>query len=112
MIHTAEVLLGLPPMNNNDAHAAVMAPLFSGDGTQPPFKANYVNRDNGMLYETNPPKAPGAAASAKMNFTTPDSAPVEKLNRILWRDAKGNIPYPKPKHTVIPAKLHGDGDED
>jgi hypothetical protein len=110
MIRTAEVLLGLPPMNNNDAQAAVMAPLFSGEGTQPPFKANYVNRENGMIYETNPPRAPGAAASAKMNFATPDSAPVEQLNRILWRDAKGNVPYPKPKHTVIPAKLHGDDD--
>ena len=110
MIRTAEVLLGLPPMNNNDAHAAVMAPLFAGEGNQPPFKANYVNRENGMIYEMNPPRAPGAAASAKMNFTTPDAAPVEELNRILWRDAKGNVPYPKPKHTVIPAKLHGDDD--
>ncbi len=110
MIRTIEVLLGLPPMNNNDAHAAVMAPLFSGDGTQAPFKATYVNRDNGMIYEMNPPKAPGAAASAKMDFSKPDAAPAEVLNRILWRDAKGNVPYPAPKHTVIPAKLKGDDD--
>src|SRR5208337_5527077 len=32
MIHTMETLLGLPPMNNNDSHAAVMAPLFTGAG--------------------------------------------------------------------------------
>ena len=112
MIRTIEVLLGLPPMNNNDAHAAVMAPLFSGDGTQPAFKADFVNRDNGMIYEMNPPKAPGAAASAKMDFSKPDAADAEVLNRILWRDAKGNIPYPTPKHTVIPAKLKGDTDRD
>jgi hypothetical protein len=111
MIHTIEVLLGLPPMNNNDAQAAVMAPLFSGDGTQPPFRAIYTNRDNGMIYEVNPPKAPGAAASAKMDFTHADAAPVEALNRILWRDSKGKTPYPKPQHTVIPAALHG-GDDD
>jgi len=65
-----------------------------------------------MIYEMNPPKGQGAAASAKMDFTRPDAAPVEALNRILWRDAKGNIPYPKPRHTVIPAKLHGDEDDE
>ncbi len=112
LIRTIEVLLGVPPMNNNDAHAAVMAPLFAGPGTQPPFKATFVNRDNGMIYETNPPKAPGAAASAKMDFSKPDAAPAEELNRILWRDAKGNIPYPTPKHTVIPAKLKRAADRD
>lgn len=111
MLRTIEVLLGLPPMNNNDAHAAVMAPLFSGPGTQPPFIAITFNRDEGMIYEMNPPKGQGAAASAKMDFTHPDAAPVEKLNRILWRDAKGNVPYPAPKHTVIPAALRG-GDDD
>src|ERR1700756_4385107 len=44
MIHTLEVLLGLPPMNHNDAHAPIMAPLFSGEGNQPPFTADYRNR--------------------------------------------------------------------
>ena len=32
MMHTMETLLGLPPMNQNDAYAPVMAPLFSGPG--------------------------------------------------------------------------------
>ncbi len=32
MIHTMETLLGLPPMNANDAYATVMAPLFTGAG--------------------------------------------------------------------------------
>ena len=110
MLRTIEVLLGLPPMNNNDAQAAVMAPLFSGEGTQAPFKAIWTNRDNGMIYEMNPPKGQGATASAKMDFTHPDAAPAEALNRILWRDAKGNVPYPKPRHTVIPAALRGGDD--
>ncbi len=38
LVHTMEALLGLPPMNNNDAQAAVMAPLFSGAGDQPAFQ--------------------------------------------------------------------------
>ncbi len=48
MIHTIETLLGLPPMNQNDAYAPVMAPLFSGPGNQAPFTADWSNRDNGL----------------------------------------------------------------
>ena len=103
MIHTIEALLGLPPMNNNDAHAPVMAPLFTGAGTQPPFKADFRNRDNGLIYQVNGPHAPGAEESAKLDFSHADVADVNKLNRILWRAAKGKLPMPKPKHTVIPA---------
>ena len=111
MVRTAEVLLGLPPMNNNDAHAAVMAPLFNGPGSQPAFHADFRNRDNAMIYETNEATAPGAAASRKLDFSRPDAADAEALNRILWQDAKGARPYPAPKHTVIPAKLQRDTDD-
>jgi hypothetical protein len=103
MIHTMEVLLGLPPMNNNDAHAAVMAPLFSGAGDQAPFTADFRNRDNGLLYEVNPPRGPGAAQSARMDFTHADAADAQELNAILWHERMGDIPMPAPKHTVIPA---------
>lgn len=89
MLHTIEALLGLPPMNTNDAFAPVMAPLFSGAGDQPPFRADYRNRDNGLIYGTNPDAAPGAAESKGMDFSRPDAADAAKLNRILWDDAKG-----------------------
>lgn len=101
MIHTMEVLLGLPPMNNNDARAAVMAPLFTGDGTQPAFTADYRNRDSGLIYEMNPEKGQGAKESAEMDFTHADSVDTAVLNAILWRDRKGNVPMPKPVHTMI-----------
>ncbi len=108
-----ESLLGLPPMNNNDAHAAVMAPLFTGAGDQPPFEADYRNRDNGMIYQANPAKGPGAKESAKLDFSVADAADTRVLNAILWRAAKGNIPMPEPKHTVFPADVaqHRDGDD-
>jgi DNA-binding beta-propeller fold protein YncE len=101
VIRTMEVLLGLPPMNNNDAHAAVIAPLFSGAGDQQPFTADYRNRDNGLLYEVNPPNAQGAAASLKMDFSHADAADSSVLNRILWRDVKGDTPMPAPRHTIV-----------
>lgn len=101
VIHTLEVLLGLPPMNNNDAHAAVIAPLFSGPGNQPPFTADYRNRDNGLLYEANPPKAQGGTASLRMDFSRADAVDSSLLNRILWRDVKGDTPMPAPRHTIF-----------
>jgi len=108
MIHTMETLLGLPPMNQNDAFAPVMAAPFTGAGTQPPFTADWRNRDNGLIYQTNPPRGQGAKASAKMDFTHPDAVNTAVLNRILWRDRKGTAPMPAPRHTLFPAKLRDD----
>lgn len=94
MIHTMEMLIGLPPMNLFDAHAPVMAPLFSGPGTQPSFQADDKNLRSGLLYEMNGKAAPGASDSQKMNFSRPDAIDTQKLNAILWRDAKGSQPIP------------------
>ncbi len=94
VLRTMEELLGLPPMNNNDAFAPPMAPLFTGAGDQPPFEADYRNRDNGLLYQANGPKAPGSQASSRMDFTHEDRADPSVLNVILWRDAMGNKPLP------------------
>jgi hypothetical protein len=107
MVHTMEVLLGLPPMNQNDAYAPVMSGLFTGSGDQAAYKADYRNLKNGLIYETNRKNAPGASISSRMDFSRPDAANVGKLNRVLWQDRKGSAPMPKPKHTVFPA---GEGD--
>jgi hypothetical protein len=104
MIRTMETLLGLPPMNNNDANAAVMAPIFEGPGTQPPFEADFRNRANGLIYQTNPAYAPGAQESSRMDFSHADAASAAQLNLILWRDRKGNTPLPPPQHNVFHKK--------
>ncbi len=111
LIHTMEVLLGLPPMNANDAYAPVMAPLFTGAGEQPPFQADYRNRDNGMIYQANAPNAPGAKRSSKLDFSHADAADADVLNAILWRAAKGNIPMPAPKHTVFAPEQRRDPED-
>ena len=100
MIHTLEVLLGLPPMNNNDAHAPVMADLFSGAGQQSPFNADYRNQRNGLIYRVNSPQAAGARESARMDFSHADAADSKTLNAILWRDRKGNASMPAPRCTL------------
>jgi DNA-binding beta-propeller fold protein YncE len=103
MIHTMETLLGLPPMNNNDAQAPVIAPLFTGTGDQPAFHADYRNRDNGLIYQANDKSAAGAKESAALNFSVADAADTETLNAILWRAAKADVPMPEPRHSLIPA---------
>ncbi len=101
MVHTMEMLLGLPPMNNNDAQAPVMAPIFSGPGSQPPFVADRRNLENGLIYRMNTAQAPGAKESARMDFTRADAANAQELNLILWRERKGRTPMPKPRHRVF-----------
>jgi DNA-binding beta-propeller fold protein YncE len=103
IIHTMEALLGLPPMNQNDAYAPLMGTLFSGAGDQPAFRADRRNLNNGMIYERNRPDAAGASDSAKMDFSHPDAADATTLNGILWRDQKGDAPVPAPRHTIFPA---------
>lgn len=100
MIRTLEDLLGLPCMNVNDCNASPIQ-LFSGAGTQKPFTADRRNLENGLLYAVNPPKNPGAEKSMLLDFSHADSADARALNEILWRDRKGNIPMPQPKHGVI-----------
>ncbi len=102
LVHTMEVLLGLPPMNQNDAQAAAMAPLFSGSGDQPSFTADRTNLRSGALYQMNSPHAPGAKESSRLDFSDADRADAAVLNAILWRESKGNIPVPTPRHTIFP----------
>ena len=110
MVRTMEELLDLPPMNNNDAFAPPIASLFTGAGDQPPYQADYSNRDNGLIYQANSPKASGAQASSRMNFKHEDRADPRVLNVILWRDAMGNKPLPPQLTHPLPVQKDADGD--
>ena len=94
VIRTMETLLGLPPMNNNDAFSSLISMLFTGPGDQPAYAADYANRDNGLIYTANPKKAQGGEESMKMDFKHADRADAQKLNVILWKDAMGAKPVP------------------
>jgi len=94
MVRTMETVLGLPPMNNNDAFSPMISSLLTGPGDQPAFVADYSNRDNGLIYTANPKTAAGARESMKMDFSHADRAPADKLNIILWKDAMGSKPVP------------------
>src|SRR5438270_2096025 len=94
VVRTMETLLGVPPMNNNDAFSSMISTLFTGPGDQAPYSADYSNRENGLIYTANQKPAPGARESPKMDFTPEDRADSAKLNVILWKDAMGDQPVP------------------
>ena len=99
MVRTIEALLGVPPMNANDSRTAVMSSLFSGPGTQPGYKADYRNRENGLIYQAN---KKDWMAGKNMDFSHADAVDTAVLNRALWRDRMGSRPEPAPNHTVFP----------
>jgi hypothetical protein len=94
VVRTMETVLGLPPMNNNDAFSSMIGSEFTGAGEQGPFVADYSNRDNGLIYTANTRTAPGAKESSRMDFRHADRADAQKLNVILWKDAMGDKPVP------------------
>ncbi len=98
VVRTIEGLLGVPPMNSNDSRAAVMAPLFAGDGTQPAFAVDYRNRDNGLIYRMN---EKDWKAGKNMDFSHADAVDAAVLNRVLWQDRMGAAPMPAPQHNVF-----------
>ncbi len=93
-VRTMETLLGLPPMNNNDAFSTMVSSLFAGPGDQPAYSADTMNRDNELIYTANKKTAAGADDSMKMDFRHADRADARKLNVILWKDAMGDKPVP------------------
>jgi YVTN family beta-propeller protein len=111
VVRTMETLLGLPPMNNNDALAPMIGSMFAGPGDQAPFAADWTNRDNRLIYTANAKDAVGAKESAKMDFTHADRADPRKLNVILWRDAMGSQAVPA-QLLQKPKKAKRDDDDD
>jgi hypothetical protein len=98
VVRTIETLLGAPPMNVNDARAAVMSPMFGGKGDQPAFTADTRNRDNGLIYQAN---TKSWKEGAKLDFSHADSADTAVLNRFLWKNRMGDKPMPAPQHNVF-----------
>ena len=117
MLHTAEDLMGIPPMNNNDAFATVMEKEFEGKGNQPPYNADYRNEKNGLIYTANTKHSYGAQASMKMDFRHEDKENPAILNVILWKQAMGNKPVPASLEKAYKAAMsepnpYEDKDED
>jgi phospholipase C len=87
LYRTIELLLGIGPMNRGDANAAAMVDAFADHADPSTYSALPAQVPLDTL---NPADAPGAAASAKMDFSGPDRA--AGLGAVLWRAIKGTEP--------------------
>jgi YVTN family beta-propeller protein len=97
VLHTMEVLLGLPPMNQYDA----TAPLFPGFNPTPvnasPYAAILPAKE--IISQTNQANAYRARNSRKLDFTQADRVPDGIMNDILWHSIKGvKTPMPASRH--------------
>ena len=116
MLKTIELILGLPTLSLFDLIAGDMRASFTETPDFTPFTAEKPTHD---IFEVNPPlkalHGPAkrdAEASAKMEWNLPDRAPANKLNRILWADAKGyRIKYPALVRSIF-APMAMDVDDD
>jgi hypothetical protein len=105
-VRTMEEVLGLLPMNLNDALARPMADIFN----TAPSNWSFTATPSAYLYCTNlapllPTPAqtcPGTTQAALywqrvtrgMDFTSEDRFDFARYNRVLWRGMMGNRPYP------------------
>jgi hypothetical protein len=91
MLRTIELILGMRPMTQFDAAARPMAASFQ----MTPDPAGYVaEKPRTPLDTRNPPGAPGARASERMNFEEADQNDDDELNDILWRAIRKDAPPP------------------
>lgn len=93
MLHTMELILGLPPMNQMDALATPMRACFAAKPDPQPYEALAANV---ALDEMNPPMASLKGRQLELAELS-DAQPLEQLdaadedtfNRILWHAMRG-----------------------
>jgi YVTN family beta-propeller protein len=113
LVKTIELMLGLPALSMFDLVATDMRESFIGPEDPPDFTPFTALIPKQSLYEVNQrvgsitgPHAEerrrAALASARMRFNAPDAAPTDRLNRILWHDARGwDKPFPGVKRSLF-----------
>ena len=98
MVRTIEQILGLPPMNIQDAIANPMTDCFGSKPDKTPYQAlpNNIPIDeiNPQVLSLKGNALYYAKKSMLPEFDGVDSGNDDLLNRILWFAAKGNAPYP------------------
>jgi len=99
MIHTIELILGLPPLSQYDAAARPMFASFTDRADLTPYESVPAQID---VNAVNSSLAYGADRSMKMDFSEYDRVNDFELNEILWRSIKGvDAPLPAPVRRAI-----------
>jgi YVTN family beta-propeller protein len=99
MLHTIELILGLPPLTQYDAAATPMFASFTDRADLTPYSLLAPKID---LSAKNAATAYGAQLSAKMDWSGYDRVDEDALNRILWHSIKGaDVPMPSPVRRAL-----------
>ena len=113
MVKTIELMLGLPALSLFDLVATDMRASFIGPSDTPDLTPYAALTPRQSIYDVNQrvgaitgpdadARRKATLASGRMNFRVPDAAPTERLNRILWHDARGwTVPYPKIQRSLF-----------
>jgi YVTN family beta-propeller protein len=102
MLRTLELILGLEPMSQFDASARPMFAAFTPNADFSPYVHRPARID---LNAKNPPRAPLAEISSRLNLEIEDRADDLLFNEIIWRAVRGaESPMPPPVRAafVIP----------
>jgi len=98
VLHTMEQILGLPPMNQQDAMSPLMFDCFTNVPNFAPYTAlaNNVPLEEGVGFAAAPSRKQRywAKQLAKMDFSKPDRINDDLFNRYIWWTIKGDAPYP------------------
>jgi hypothetical protein len=111
MVRTIEEVLGLPPLNLNDAHQPPMADVFDLNQATWHYKAlaSPILKKTGLnTLSTNYVHGAGidpnmrpthdqdwwAQRTRGYDWSQEDHVPARAYNRLLWQGMKGNVPYP------------------
>ncbi|HEV2356906.1 MAG TPA: bifunctional YncE family protein/alkaline phosphatase family protein [bacterium] len=97
LLRTIDLILGIPSTTQYELAAT---PLL-GAITDTPVPYRYAAaRPRQSLTAMNPPDAPGAAASSRLDLRRADETPPGVLDRILWQAVKGPIPLPRTPYEI------------
>ena len=99
VLHTMEQVLGLPPMNQQDAMAPLLFDCFTNVPNFAPFTAlpNNVDLAEGTTSASlgSPAERYWGKRVRKMDFSRPDLIDEDAFNRYIWSTIKGDAPYPR-----------------
>jgi sugar lactone lactonase YvrE len=95
---TIEEILGLPALSHYDHFGRPLEDVFTA---QPDLRPYAALRPDAPIGERNPAKAPGAAASARLDLSDADRADEAAFNRVLWAALRPGVPYPKPGRVSV-----------
>jgi YVTN family beta-propeller protein len=117
MLKTIELILGLPTLSLFDMIANDMRASFHNTPDFTPYEAvkpaQSLDEVNPSLKALRGEQRRAALESARMRWDTPDAAPTERLNRIVWHAIKGwKTPYPPVRQaSFAPLSLDLDDEE-